>query len=109
MRKHMLPYILGYLPRLRLDVGGGIIISLSALSFLGNGLGIDPQLPPGDGRSRRAGQSYVSSVSWHISLIPGLMIVLLVTGMNALTGIRDAIDPETESGEGEEAAAGGGA
>ncbi|ACM55673.1 ABC transporter permease [Halorubrum lacusprofundi] len=109
MRKHMLPYILGYLLVYASMSVGGIIISLSALSFLGNGLGIDPPTPAW-GRAISAGQSYVSSVSWHISLIPGLMIVLLVTGMNALgDGIRDAIDPETESGEGEEAAAGGGA
>lgn len=52
MRKHMLPYILGYLLVYASMSVGGIIISLSALSFLGNGLGIDPQLPPGDGRSR---------------------------------------------------------
>jgi peptide/nickel transport system permease protein len=56
------------------------------------------------------GQSYVSGPSWHISFIPGAMIVVLVTGLNAFgDGIRDAIDPETESDEGEEAAAGGGA
>ncbi|WP_435094915.1 ABC transporter permease [Halorubrum sp. N11] len=109
MRKHMLPYILGYLLVYASMSVGGIIISLSALSFLGNGLGISPPTPAW-GRAIAAGQSYVSSVSWHISLIPGLMIVLLVTGMNALgDGIRDAIDPETEAGEGEEAAAGGGA
>ncbi|MFQ3285533.1 ABC transporter permease [Natronomonas sp.] len=109
MRKHMLPYILGYLLVYASMSVGGIIISLSALSFLGNGLGISPPTPAW-GRAISAGQSYVSTVSWHISLVPGLMIVLLVTGMNALgDGIRDAIDPETEADEGEEAAAGGGA
>ena len=109
MRKHMLPYILGYLLVYASMSVGGIIISLSALSFLGNGLGISPPTPAW-GRAISAGQNYVSSVSWHISLIPGLMIVLLVTGMNALgDGIRDAIDPESNGEEGEEAAAGGGA
>lgn len=109
MRKHMLPYILGYLLVYASMSVGGIIISLSALSFLGNGLGIDPPTPAW-GRAISAGQNYVSSVSWHISLIPGLMIVLLVTGMNAFgDGIRDAIDPETGGEESEEAAAGGGA
>ena len=109
MQKHMLPYVLGYLLVYASMSVGGIIISLSALSFLGNGLGISPPTPAW-GRAISAGQSYVSSPSWHISLIPGLMIVLLVTGMNALgDGIRDAIDPEVETGEGEEAAAGGGA
>ncbi len=109
MQKHMVPYIVGYLLVYASMSMGGIIISLSALSFLGNGLGIDPPTPAW-GRAISAGQNYVSSVSWHISLIPGLMIVLLVTGLNALgDGIRDAIDPETGGDENEEAAAGGGA
>jgi peptide/nickel transport system permease protein len=37
------------------------------------------------------------------------MIVLLVTGMNAFgEGIRDAIDPESDTGEGGETTAAGG-
>lgn len=108
MRKHMFPYILGYLLVYASMSAGGIIISLSALSFLGNGLGISAPTPAW-GRAISLGQDYVSGSSWHISLIPGLMIVLLVTGLNALgDGIRDAIDPETTGDEGEEAAAGGG-
>ena len=109
MRKHMLPYIVGYLLVYASMSTGGIIIGLSALSFLGNGLGINPPTPAW-GRAVSLGQDYVSTTSWHISLISGLMIVLLVTGLNAFgDGIRDAIDPETEGTEGEEAAAGGGA
>jgi len=109
MRKHMLPYIVGYLLVYASMSTGGIIIGLSALSFLGNGLGINPPTPAW-GRAVSLGQDYVSTASWHISLISGLVIVLLVTGLNAFgDGIRDAIDPETEGSEGEEAAAGGGA
>lgn len=109
MRKHMLPYILGYLLVYASMSTGGIIIGLAALSFLGNGLGISPPTPAW-GRAVSLGQTYVSSQSWHISLIPGLMIVFLVTGLNAFgDGIRDAIDPESIGSEGEEAAAGGGA
>ncbi|WP_169051882.1 ABC transporter permease [Halorhabdus amylolytica] len=109
MHKHMLPYIVGYLLVYASMSTGGIIIGLSALSFLGNGLGINPPTPAW-GRAVSLGQDYVSTASWHISLISGLMIVLLVTGLNAFgDGIRDAIDPETEGTEGEEAAAGGGA
>ncbi|QSG08847.1 ABC transporter permease [Halapricum desulfuricans] len=108
MRKHMFPYIVGYLLVYASMSAGGIIIGLAALSFLGNGLGISPPTPAW-GRAISMGQDYVSSPSWHISMIPGLMIVLLVTGLNALgDGIRDAIDPEAGSTEGEEAAAGGG-
>jgi peptide/nickel transport system permease protein len=109
MRKHMLPYVLGYLLVYASMSVGGIIIGLAALSFLGNGLGISPPTPAW-GRAINLGQDYVGTKSWHISLIPGLMIVLLVTGLNALgDGIRDAIDPESMGGETEEAAAGGGA
>lgn len=109
MRKHMLPYIVGYLLVYASMTMGGIIISLSALSFLGNGLGISPPTPAW-GRAISLGQDYVSTQSWHISMIPGLMIVLLVTALNALgDGIRDAIDPETDgSDEGEQGAIGGG-
>jgi peptide/nickel transport system permease protein len=45
MRKHMFPYIMGYLLIYASMSAGGIIISLSALSFLGNGLGISPPTP----------------------------------------------------------------
>ncbi|WP_135667430.1 ABC transporter permease [Halorhabdus rudnickae] len=104
MRKHMLPYIVGYLLVYASMSTGGIIIGLSALSFLGNGLGINPPTPAW-GRAVSLGQDYVSTASWHISLISGLMIVVLVTGLNAFgDGIRDAIDPETETAEGEESA-----
>lgn len=109
MRKHMLPYITGYLLVYASMSTGGIIISLAALSFLGNGLGITPPTPAW-GRAVSLGQSYVSGPSWHISLIPGLMIVVLVTGLNAFgDGIRDAIDPESKGASEDEAAAGGGA
>ncbi len=110
MRKHMLPYVLGYLLVYASMTVGGIIISLSALSFLGNGLGIT-QPTPAWGRAISQGQNYVSTASWHISLISGMMIVILVVGLNALgDGIRDAIDPESGAGsdDAEEAAMGGG-
>jgi peptide/nickel transport system permease protein len=109
MRKHMLPYIAGYLLVYASMSTGGIIVGLAALSFLGNGLGITPPTPAW-GRAVSLGQSYVSGPSWHISFIPGAMIVVLVTGLNAFgDGVRDAIDPESEGGEGDGGAAGGGA
>ena len=108
MRKHMLPYILGYLLVYGSMSLGGIIIATSALSFLGNGLGINPPTPEW-GRAIAAGRRHVSTQSWHIATIPGVMIVLVVTAFNALgDGIRDAIDPESEGAEGGAAAAGGG-
>ncbi|WP_255198116.1 ABC transporter permease [Halorarius litoreus] len=108
MRKHMLPYIVGYLLIYGSMTIGGIIIGTSALSFLG--LGIQAPTPEW-GRAISMGQSYVATQSWHISFIPGVMIVLVVTAFNAMgDGIRDGIDPKSEGSEGgsEVAAAGGG-
>ncbi|MFC7081922.1 ABC transporter permease [Halorussus caseinilyticus] len=109
MQKHMAPYILGYLLVYASMSLGGIIIAVAGLSFLG--LGINPPTPEW-GRAVNIGQSYVTTSSWHISFIPGVLIVLVVTAFNALgDGIRDAIDPQSEGGEGdgaEVAAAGGG-
>ena len=109
MRKHMLPYILGYLLIYGSLTIGGVIITTSALSFLG--IGINPPTPEW-GRAVDQGRNYVTTASWHIAFIPGVMIVLVVTAFNAMgDGIRDAIDPQSDTGEGaatEAAAAGGG-
>jgi peptide/nickel transport system permease protein len=109
MRKHMLPYILGYLLIYGSLTIGGVIITTSALSFLG--IGINPPTPEW-GRAVDQGRNYVTTQSWHIAFIPGVLIVLVVTAFNAMgDGIRDAIDPQSDTGEGaatEAAAAGGG-
>ncbi|WP_266079203.1 ABC transporter permease [Haladaptatus caseinilyticus] len=108
MQKHMAPYILGYLLVYASMTLGGIIIAVAGLSFLG--LGINPPTPEW-GRAVDVGQGYVTTQSWHISFIPGVLIVLVVTAFNALgDGIRDAIDPQSDSGEdgGAEVAAAGG-
>ncbi|MXV60554.1 ABC transporter permease subunit [Natronorubrum sp. JWXQ-INN-674] len=110
MRRHMLPYILGYLLIYASMTLGGIIVGVAGLSFLG--LGVDSPTPEW-GRAIDAGQDYVTTSSWHISLIPGIFIVLVVTAFNALgDGIRDAIDPQSDVGGDsddatDEAAAGG--
>ncbi|WP_323171259.1 ABC transporter permease [Natrialba sp. PRR66] len=103
MRKHMSPYIAGYMLIYASLSLGGVIIGVAALSFLGFGV----QAPtPEWGRAVQQGQAYVSSPSWHVATIPGLLVVFLVTGFNALgDGIRDAIDPESDSGDGNAAAA----
>jgi peptide/nickel transport system permease protein len=110
MQKHMLPYVIGYLLIYASLTLGGIIIAVAGLSYLG--LGITPPTPEW-GRVISSGQPYVASVSWHISLIPGIMITLVVVGFNAFgDGIRDALDPQSEGAEGtdggEAAVAGGG-
>jgi peptide/nickel transport system permease protein len=108
MRKHMLPYILGYLLIYGSLTIGGVIITTSALSFLG--IGITPPTPEW-GRAVDQGRNYVTTQSWHIAFIPGVLIVLVVTAFNAMgDGIRDAIDPQSDTGDDatEAAAAGGG-
>jgi len=105
MQKHMLPYILGYLLVYASMNLGGIIIAVAGLSFLG--IGVNPPTPEW-GRAVAAGQSYVTTASWHISLIPGILIVLVVTAFNALgDGIRDAVDPQSQGAQGEDADAAG--
>ncbi|PSQ01178.1 ABC transporter permease [Halobacteriales archaeon QS_4_70_19] len=106
MRKHMLPYVVGYLLVYASMTLGGIIISTAALSFLG--LGITSPTPEW-GRAVAIGEPYIATQSWHIGTIPGVLIVLVVTAFNALgDGIRDAIDPQSEGGESTEGAMTGG-
>ena len=103
MRRHILPYIIGYLLVYASMSLGGIIIGVSGLSFLG--LGISPPTPEW-GRLVNVGQPLLTTVSWHIAVIPGVLIVIVVTAFNALgDGIRDAIDAETDLDNEEEATA----
>jgi peptide/nickel transport system permease protein len=107
MRKHMLPYVTGYLLIYGSMTLGGAIIAIAGLSFLG--LGVSAPTPEW-GRAVTVGQDYVTTGSWHISLIPGVLITIVVTGFNALgDGIRDAIDPQSDAAGGEAAGRGGGA
>ncbi len=107
MRKHMAPYIAGYILIYASLLIGGVIISTAALTFLG--LGINPPTPEW-GRLINGGQSFVATSSWHVATIPGVAIVLVVVAFNALgDAIRDAIDPEAEVDESEAATTGGGA
>jgi len=106
MRKHMAPYILGYIMIYASLLIGGAIIITAALSFLG--LGISPPTPEW-GRLIDEGQPYTATISNHVVTISGLMITLVVLAFNALgDGIRDAIDPEADVESGA-AAQGGGA
>ena len=106
MRKHMAPYVVSYTMIYASLLVGSTIIVTAALSFLG--LGISEPTPEW-GRIISSGQDYITTDSWHVSTVSGIMIVFVVTGFNALgDGIRDAIDPESDIGDGDAAAAGGG-
>ncbi len=108
MRRHMFPYIIGYLLVYASMNLGGIIIGAAGLSFLG--LGISPPTPEW-GRLVNVGQPLLTTMSWHIAVIPGVLIVIIVTAFNALgDGVRDAIDAKTDLGdEGETTTAASGA
>jgi peptide/nickel transport system permease protein len=110
VRKHVAPYTIGYLLIYGSMSIGGYMIAAAGLAFLG--LGVTAPTPAW-GRMISAGQSLLNTQSWHISIVPGLAITIVVLGFNALgDGIRDALDPQTESegaAEAETAAAGGGA
>jgi len=106
MRMHMAPYIAGYVMIYASLLLGGVIIFTAALTFLG--LGINPPTPEW-GRLIANGEQFVSTSSFHVATIPGLAIAFVVVGFNALgDGLRDAIDPEADIGDGDAAAAGGG-
>ena len=96
MRKHMAPYVVVYLIIYASLVLGTIVITTAALSFLG--LGISPPTPEW-GRMIAEGRSFVSTKSWHVATIPGILIVLVVTGFNAFgDALRDALDVQAEVG-----------
>ncbi len=108
--KHVAPYVFSYLLIYLSMSLGGYIISAAGLAFLG--LGVTSPTPEW-GRAISIGQNLISTQSWHISVLPGVAITLLVLGFNAFgDGVRDALDPKSGGdgdASGEAAAAGGGA
>ena len=67
------------------------ILSIAGLSFLG--LGIQPPTPEG-GSILSSARMYLRD-AWHISVIPGLAIMLCILSLNLLgDGLRDALDPK---------------
>ncbi len=69
------------------------IITASALSFLG--LGTQPPDPEW-GTMLANGRSYIAQAP-HLTLFPGLVILLVVVGFNLFgDGLRDALDPKSK-------------
>ncbi len=67
------------------------ILSIAGLSFLG--LGIQPPTPEW-GSILSSARMYMRD-AWHISVIPGLAIMLCILSLNLLgDGLRDALDPK---------------
>lgn len=108
VKTHIAPYTFTYLFIYMAMSIGGVMIGTAGLSFLG--IGISAPTPEW-GRAVALGQDYVATQSWHISILPGIAVTLVVVAFNALSdGIRDANDPQSEGGGADEvSAAGGGA
>ena len=71
----------------------GTIIAESSLSFLG--LGAPPEVPTW-GSMLNSGREYLFEYP-HLSLAPGVFIVLLVLGFNLFgDGLRDYLDPKSD-------------
>lgn len=91
--KHILPNITSpIIVQFTLYVASAIITA-SALSFLG--LGTQPPTPEW-GTMLAQGRAFMAQAP-HITLFPGLVILLVVVGFNLFgDGLRDALDPKTK-------------
>lgn len=73
---------------------GTAILNIAGLSFLG--IGVEPPTPEW-GSILSSARTYMRD-AWHISVIPGLVIMLTVLSLNlAGDGLRDAMDPKLKN------------
>lgn len=90
---HILPNILSPIIIQSTLYIASAIVTASSLSFLG--MGTKPPTPEW-GTMLAQGRSYISQAP-HITLFPGLAILLVVVGFNLFgDGLRDALDPKTK-------------
>ncbi|MCS4271246.1 MULTISPECIES: ABC transporter permease [Raoultella] len=93
LRRHILPNCLAPLTVLATSMLGWVLISESALSFLG--LGVPPPEPTW-GNMLAASRSYLAQAPW-LALLPGLCISLALLGVNMLgDALRDYLDPRMQ-------------
>lgn len=72
----------------------GAILNIAGLSFLG--LGIEPPAPEWGAMLSNA-RTYIRD-SWHITMIPGLGIMLTILALNIVgDALRDALDPRLKN------------
>lgn len=90
--KHILPNALAQIiVQSTLGVASAILIA-AGLSFIG--LGIQPPFPEW-GAMLSEGRAYMLSGYWHMTVFPGLAIMLTIYALNLLgDGLRDALDPK---------------
>ncbi len=90
MWRHVLPNALPPIIVLATSLFGWVVLSESALSFLG--VGVPPPAPTW-GNMLSSARPYIYTASW-LSIAPGLCIVATLLGINMLgDALRDRIDP----------------
>ncbi len=90
MLRHVLPNCVAPIAVLATSMFGWVVLSESALSFLG--LGVPPPAPSW-GNMLAGARSYLGSAPW-LGIAPGLCIALTLLGVNLLgDALRDRLDP----------------
>ena len=90
MARHVLPNCVAPLAVLATSMFGWVILSESALSFLG--LGVPPPAPTW-GNMLAGSRPYMATAVW-LGVAPGLCIALTLLGINLLgDAVRDRLDP----------------
>jgi peptide/nickel transport system permease protein len=93
MLRHVLPNCLGPIMVLATTMFGWVVLSESALSFLG--LGVPPPAPSW-GNMLSTGRPYINQAP-HIIILPGLCISITLLGVNLLgDAVRDWLDPKLQ-------------
>jgi peptide/nickel transport system permease protein len=94
MARHVLPNCVAPITVLGTTMFGWIILSESALSFLG--LGVPPPAPSW-GSMLSAARPYISQAP-HLVILPGLCISITLLGVNMLgDAVRDRLDPKMQA------------
>lgn len=94
IRRHVLPNCLAPILVLATSMVGWVLLSESALSFLG--LGVPPPAPTW-GNMLSSGRPFIESAPW-LGIAPGLCIALSLLGINLLgDALRDRFDPRMET------------
>ena len=90
MLRHVLPNCMAPIAVLATSMFGWVLLSESALSFLG--LGVAPPAPTW-GNMLAGARSYIESAVWT-GVVPGACIALTLLGINLLgDAVRDRFDP----------------
>jgi peptide/nickel transport system permease protein len=90
MWRHVLPNCIAPLVVLTTSMFGWVLLSESALSFLG--LGVPPPAPTW-GNMLASARQYMQTAVW-LGLVPGMCIALALFGINLLgDAVRDRLDP----------------